>query len=216
MELVHEKSFIERLNIIVERRLVISDSFTDCQNLKVTEFKLRFAVVSFDDVLIRERSSVQLKIKLARICIGVNGIVFYLFHIIAHKDMLRFRAAVEILTAARRLYHLKLRTAASVSVAVGDNTLVGDSFVLDADILFARHAGDIGHQILGIRPDMCAVEVSEHLSPVNALPIESVYRESVGVVPVDFGGEEIVNAAALHNLRYGGTVTESVGQPEAV
>ena len=60
------------------------------------------------------------------------------------------------------------------------------------------------------------VEMGEHLCSVNSLPIECIVREGVCVVPIYFGGKEIIDTAALHNLRNCGAVTEGVGQPEAV
>ena len=63
---------------------------------------------------------------------------------------------------------------------------------------------------------MGAVEVGKDLSAVDALPIEGVIGEDVGIVPIHLGGEEVVNVAALHYLRDRGAVAEGIGQPEAV
>ena len=58
--------------------------------------------------------------------------------------------------------------------------------------------------------------MGEHLCAVDSLPIESIKRESVCVVPVDFGRQEIIDAAAFHYLRDSRAVAEGIGQPEAV
>ena len=60
------------------------------------------------------------------------------------------------------------------------------------------------------------VEMGEHLCSVNTLPIEGVIWERVGVVPIYFGCQEIINTAAFHNLRDCGAVAEGIGQPETV
>ncbi len=56
----------------------------------------------------------------------------------------------------------------------------------------------------------------ENFGAVEPLPIKSIVREGVGIVPTYFGREEIVYAAAFHNLRNCGTVAECIRQPKTV
>ena len=216
MELVDEQLFIERSYVRAVRRFIVLHGIVYREYLKVSERELRLTVVALYDVLIGERAAVQLKIQLARIGIGLKGIAFKLFHRLADKLVLGLRAAVEVGAASCRLEHLKLRSAAAVSVAVGDNAGIGHAPVFYAGMFILGCARDIGQKVLCVGPDVGAVEVGEHLRAVYALPIECIERENVCVVPVDFSSQEIIDAAAFHYLRYGRAVAEGIGQPEAI
>ena len=216
VELVDEQLLIERSDIRAVRRLIVLHGIVYSEYFKVSERELSLAVVALYDMLVCERAAVQLKIELACVCIGLDRVSLNLFHCLADELVLGLRAAIEIGAAFCRLDHLELRSAAAVSVAVGDNAGVGDTLILDAGMVIRGSARDIGHEILGIGPDVGAVEMGEHLCAIDTLPIESIKRESVGVVPVNFSCQEIIDAAAFHYLRDSRAVAESIGQPEAI
>ena len=57
-------------------------------------------------------------------------------------------------------------------------------------------------------------EVGEHLGSVEPAPPEGVAGQLIDLVPGDFGGHEIVDAALFENLRQRNRIAEYVGQPE--
>ena len=99
-------------------------------------------------------------------------------------------------------------------MAVGKQLPVGDVFLPDG-------VGALGvvHQLiegLGVGAQVGLVQVSQDLGAVYAPPEKGVVGELVGIVPGHFGGQKVLDAAALHDLGNGRGVAEGVRQPEGV
>ena len=94
MELVDEQLLIERSDICAVRRLVVLHGIVYREYFKVSERELSLAVVALYDMLICERATVQLKIELACVCIGLDRVSFNLFHRLADELVFGLRAAV--------------------------------------------------------------------------------------------------------------------------
>ena len=131
------------------------------------------------------------------------------------------QAANALFHALGGLEHLTRRAAAAVAVAVGDQNIVVDLFIL---IALPRAHDGIGMQIavvsrkealLGILTDAeRRDEMREHLGAVDALPEEGVIRDAVDLVPRELGGHEIVHAGLFHDLRQCAGIAEHIRQPQ--
>ena len=119
--------------------------------------------------------------------------------------------AVQVAQTAGHFQHFKLRAAAAVAAAKGEQAHRRNA-------LFHNGVRAIGDVVQRFRrgADVGAVEVRKHLCSIHALPVERGVGEAGGIVPGHFGGQEIIHAAALHNLGNGKGVTEGIRQPEAV
>ena len=178
------------------------------------QLDFRLAVILLDSVLIGQRTTVQLQIKLTAVgCWGVGGLL-QLLHKIPHPHMLRARAAICVTAAASSLNHLKLRAAAAVAKAVGEQPHIGNMLLAHHVALFTFHRMMI--DALCIRPDMCFIEVGKHLRAVNSLPIKRIIWEGVGIIPLNFGCEKIIHTAAPHNLWDSSAVAKGIRQPETI
>ena len=63
---------------------------------------------------------------------------------------------------------------------------------------------------------MGLVQVREDLCAIDALPVEGIIGELVGVVPSHLGGEEVLHTAALHDLGDSSGITKGIRQPEGI
>ena len=172
-----------------------------------------------------ERAAVVLEIELA--LPGVEpGVVlharFQFAEILAGELLAHLRYALDAaLHALGHFQHLAGGAAAAVAVAKGHQDVVVDLLVLIA--LPAAHDGVrvqaavVGGEkvLLHVLPHVNGGdEVREHLAAVDAAPDEGVVGDLVDLVPGQLGGHEIVDAAALHDLRQGAGIAEHVRQPE--
>ena len=71
-------------------------------------------------------------------------------------------------------------------------------------------------KLLCIRPDVGTIRMGKHPRTVNSLPIKCIIRKLVRIAPCHLCRQEIIHAAALHDLRQGCAVAEGIRQPEAV
>lgn len=63
---------------------------------------------------------------------------------------------------------------------------------------------------------MGPVEMHQNPGTVNSLPDKGIVGELIGVIPGNLGGQEILHAAALHDLGQRRAVAEGVRQPESI
>ena len=86
------------------------------------------------------------------------------------------------------------------------------------------HDGGIGGVNIAVAmvalADVCGVivsdgrEVGQHLSAVNALPVEGIVGHLIKLVPVDLGCHKIRQSAFFHNLRKRCGISEYIRKPE--
>ena len=159
----------------------------------------------------RQRAAVQFKIQFSRINAGFIQVCFQTAHEITNSLVTAAWYTVQIRDTARHLNFFKLGTAAAISLAVGEQTHRCHPFFADR-IIAVRDL----MQRFRTRTDVCAVHVCQHLCAIHTLPPKAGIRKYGCIAPRDLGGQKIIYAAALHNLRNGKGITEGVRQPEAV
>ena len=158
------------------------------------QLDFRLAVILLDSVLIGQRTTVQLQIKLTAVgCRGVADCSSFCIKSPTRTCSARGqpsvsrqrRAAQSSQTAGRRRRRQSRRRAAAYwKHAFGAPRR-----------LFTFHRMMI--DALCIRPDMCFIEVGKHLRAVNSLPIKRIIWEGVGIIPLNFGCEKIIHTAAF-------------------
>ena len=130
-------------------------------------------------------------------------------HKLADSGVLRPGDAGQILGQAGGLHHVVAGAAAAVTEAIGDELTV-------CDVPLADIFPNIFTDGVDIRPAVGNVEMGQHLGAVDPFPGKGVVGERIGLVPGQFGGQEIPQAAALHDLGDSGRIAEGVRLPEGV
>ena len=214
VELVHQQRALEVTISGIAGRDMGFHCIADGEGFQVVQGDFREAVVTLDIVLVGQSAPMQLQIQLAAVGVGVLGVGFQLLHKAADRGVVCLGAAFQVVAAPGDFHHFKLGSAAAVTKAVGDELAV--RHILLAHSVRALGAVYILIEILGGRPHVGLVQMGKNPGAVDALPIEGVIGELVGVVPGHFRGEEVLHVAALHNLGNSGGITEGVRQPEGV
>ena len=213
MELIHQKLASQGIDLFPGRRLISLYGSPHRHILQIPEGKLRLSVVPLDHMLISQGSSVQLQIQLSAVDGGLHKTLLQLLHKPAHRGVGGSGHSLQILQPLRHLDHAEFRASAPVPEAVGNQPHPGDRPLLYG-------VGALLQQVLlqgrRIRPHMGAVEMHQNLRAVDPLPVKGIVGKYIGVVPGHLRGQEILYAAALHNLRQGGAVAEGVRQPECI
>ena len=119
------------------------------------------------------------------------------------------------------LQHGAGRAAAAVAVAVGDQNVVVDVLILVA-LPAADDRVGMEHSVVGGKEALLLVlpnaqrgdQMGQDLRTVDAAPAEGVVGHLVELVPRQFGGHEIFDAAFLHDLGQRAGIAEHVRQPE--
>ena len=96
VELIHQQLLIERMDMLVGGNLAALDRLTDSEYLKVAQRKLGFPVIAFYIMLVGERASVKLEIKLARVGRGILHSLLKVGHKVADGGVVCLAAAVEV------------------------------------------------------------------------------------------------------------------------
>ncbi len=110
--------------------------------------------------------------------------------------------------AAGAFAHIVGRAATAVAVT-GRQQI----FVMHIGLLVAIEAVlDVFHFHVGDITDVLA-DVGDDFRPVDAAPDKAAVGEAIDRVPGHLGGEEMINAAQLHQLRQATGITEDVRQP---
>ena len=211
VELVDQQRLHQRRDVRFVRRDALLHRAQHRRQLQVVQRELQLAVVALDGVLVGQRAAVQLEIQLACVGRGLADARLQLAHELRYRLVTAAGHALQVGHAPRHLQHFKLRSAAAVALAVGEQPPVGAAVFIDGvvalrDLVQRQRRG----------PDVRAVQVRQHLRAVQPLPVEGGVGERIGVVPGHLGGQEILHPAALHDLRNGVGVAEGVGQPERV
>ena len=214
MELVDQQGFLQIAVLAVVCLCAGFHSVAHREEFQVMESDFCQTVVPLDVVLVGQGAAVQLQIQLAAEGVRVVDVGFQLLHEAADGGVLGLGAALQILAAPCHFHHFILGSAAAVTEAIGNQLPV--RHILLTDGVGALGAVYILIEVLGSRPDVGFVQVREHAGAVQALPVEGVIGELVGVVPGHLGGQEVFHAAALHDLGNSGGVTEGIRQPEGV
>ena len=222
VELIQKRVFpqaVERFRGVGELRCC---QYT--QKLQVHEPQLCFAVAALVACHGGVRAAVVLKVELA-LPRGQTFAVFYalvqLVKILPREDLPHLRDAQNaFFHAFARLQHIAGRAAAAVTVAVSDENVVVDVFVLVAlpaahNGIRVQHAVVGGEEVLHVLADAeRGDEMCQHFAAVNAAPLECIERHFVELVPRKLRRHEVIDAALFHDLRQRAGVAEHVRQPQ--
>ena len=129
MELVHQQGLPQRPAGGAARGRAAVHGCQHRDQLKVVQGGFGHAVVLFDLLFARQRSAVQLQIKLSPVFGKFAALGLQALHKLRRAGVAHPGAALQVRKAARCFDHLKLGAAAAVSVPEGDEPLVGDLFV---------------------------------------------------------------------------------------
>ena len=203
MELVLQDDLVQIVPVLVHRL-----AGQDVKQLQIVHGDFRIPVVLLHLVHLGQGTTVQLQVQLAVVNRQLILALLHLLHEVADGGRLDHRHTVQALGTLQEFQHTVGGTAAAVTVAVGSQTHI---------------AGALVHQLLGhggqevhIGNEVGPVQVGQHFAAVQAPPDEGVGRELVQVAPVHLGGVEILDTAALHDLRNSSAVAEGIGKPEGI
>ena len=222
MELIQKRIFpqaVERFHGVGELRCC-----QYAQKLQVHESQLCFAVAALVARHGGVRAAVILEVELA-LPRGQTVAVFYalvqLVKILPREDLPHLRDAQNaFFHAFARLQHIAGRAAAAVTVAVSDENIVVDVFVLVAfpaahNGIRVQHAVVGGEEVLHVLADAeRGDEMRQHFAAVNAAPLKCIERHFVELVPRKLRRHKVIDAALFHDLRQRAGVAEHIRQPQ--
>ena len=137
----------------------------------------------------------------------------FLYKII-HGCVFRIGAAFQVLQTAGCFNHLKLRAAAAVAVAEGNQPL--RKGLLAGNVILVADALNPFQKSGGIGPGVNDEEMGIDTGTVDSPPYKGFVGESVGIVPGKLGGQKTRHPKPSHNLGQCGAVAKGIREPECL